>query len=109
MKKKKRKERRTIVAVSSQIFNLDFLESLVCSVLSLSLQWCQKSQKRVSQGRNRARILFPADQEVGISGVRIDAQEELARPIYYRKMLGPFFASVKRIAVEGAEKLVFLD
>ncbi|GFP90503.1 hypothetical protein PHJA_001194200 [Phtheirospermum japonicum] len=48
--------------------------------------------------------------EIGISGVRIDAQEELSRPIYYRKMLGPFFDSVKRtgIAVEGAEDLIFL-
>ncbi|KAL3614047.1 hypothetical protein CASFOL_042121 [Castilleja foliolosa] len=48
--------------------------------------------------------------EIGISGVRIDSQEELSRPIYYRKMLGPFFDSVKRtgIAVEGAEGLIFL-
>ncbi|KAG8391493.1 hypothetical protein BUALT_Bualt01G0193400 [Buddleja alternifolia] len=45
--------------------------------------------------------------EIGISTVRIDAQEELSRPIHYRKMVVPFFHSVKRtgIAVDGAEEL----
>lgn len=48
--------------------------------------------------------------ETGVSTVGIDLQEELSRPIYYRKMLGPFFESVKRtgITINGAEKLIFL-
>ncbi|PIN18362.1 hypothetical protein CDL12_08981 [Handroanthus impetiginosus] len=48
--------------------------------------------------------------EIGVSSVQIDVQEELSRPIHYRKMLGPFFDSVKRtgIAFDGAEKLIFL-
>ncbi|KAI3444816.1 hypothetical protein Pfo_001481 [Paulownia fortunei] len=48
--------------------------------------------------------------EIGVSGVRIDVQEELSRPIHYRKMLGPFFNSVKRtgITIDGAEDLIFL-
>lgn len=48
--------------------------------------------------------------ETGVSTVVIDVQEELSRPIYYRKMLGPFFDSVKRtgIAIDGAEELIFL-
>ncbi|CAA0820344.1 Ribosomal L18p/L5e family protein [Striga hermonthica] len=68
------------------------------------LYWNSTTASRVGE-KLAARL-----REIGISGVRIDAQEELARPIHYRKMLGPFFASVKRtgIAVEGAEKLVFL-
>ncbi|EPS73014.1 hypothetical protein M569_01748, partial [Genlisea aurea] len=45
--------------------------------------------------------------EIGVSEVRIDAEEELSRPIHYRKLIGPFFDSVERggIAVDGVEKL----
>ncbi|XP_075488719.1 uncharacterized protein LOC142527713 [Primulina tabacum] len=48
--------------------------------------------------------------EVGVLSVQIDAQEELSRPIHYRKMVRPFFESVKSggITVAGAEYLVFL-
>ncbi|KAL3833047.1 hypothetical protein ACJIZ3_007783 [Penstemon smallii] len=48
--------------------------------------------------------------EIGIESVRINAEEELSRPIYFRKMVGPFFDSVKRagITVAGAEDIVFL-
>lgn len=48
--------------------------------------------------------------EMGVSTVGIDPREELSRPIYYRKLIGPFFESVKRtgITVTGAEELVFL-
>ncbi|XP_051124200.1 uncharacterized protein LOC127246715 [Andrographis paniculata] len=48
--------------------------------------------------------------EVGVSSVRIDVQEELSRPIYYRKMLTPFYDSVKRIGItiDGAEDLPYL-
>ncbi|KAL2234106.1 uncharacterized protein LOC105179903 [Sesamum indicum] len=48
--------------------------------------------------------------ETGVSSVRIDVQEELSRPLHYRKMVGPFFDSVKRsgITIDGAEGLIFL-
>ncbi|XP_073127674.1 uncharacterized protein [Henckelia pumila] len=48
--------------------------------------------------------------EVGVLSVQIDAQEELSRPIHYRKMVRPFFDTVKSggITVAGAEDLIFL-
>ncbi|KAL7120929.1 hypothetical protein ACP275_02G152000 [Erythranthe tilingii] len=48
--------------------------------------------------------------EIGVSAVRIDVGEEMSRAVHYRKMLGPFFSSVKRtgIQVYGAEDLIFL-
>ena len=45
--------------------------------------------------------------DIGISHVEIDLTEELSRPIHYRKMVVPFFHSVKRagISVSGSEQL----
>lgn len=45
--------------------------------------------------------------EIGVSGVEIDPQEELSRPIYYRRMVRLLFDSVERtgIQVSGAEML----
>ncbi|KVH99291.1 uncharacterized protein LOC112514838 [Cynara cardunculus var. scolymus] len=45
--------------------------------------------------------------DIGISHLEIDLTEELSRPIHYRKMVVPFFNSVKRagISVHGSEKL----
>ncbi|KAK9289115.1 hypothetical protein L1049_017588 [Liquidambar formosana] len=45
--------------------------------------------------------------EIGVSGVDIDLREELSRPIHHRRMVIPFFDSVKRsgVVVAGAEKL----
>ncbi|XP_047339116.1 uncharacterized protein LOC124942623 isoform X2 [Impatiens glandulifera] len=47
--------------------------------------------------------------ENGISDVEINLEEELSRPIHYRKMVIPLFDSVKRIGitVSGADKLEF--
>ncbi|KAK9087989.1 hypothetical protein Syun_030383 [Stephania yunnanensis] len=45
--------------------------------------------------------------DVGVSDVEIDVNEELNRPVRYRKMVLPLFDSVKRvgISVSGAERL----
>ncbi|KAF5733877.1 hypothetical protein HS088_TW16G00335 [Tripterygium wilfordii] len=45
--------------------------------------------------------------EIGIPGVHIDADEEILRPVHYRKKALPFFDSVRRAGVEihGAERL----
>ncbi|OAY37674.1 uncharacterized protein LOC110627071 [Manihot esculenta] len=45
--------------------------------------------------------------EIGITSINIDIEEELSRPIHYRKRVLPLFNSVKRVgvAVDGADKL----
>ncbi|PHU08408.1 hypothetical protein BC332_20268 [Capsicum chinense] len=45
--------------------------------------------------------------EVGVCKVEIDVEEEINRPVHYRKMVKPLFDSVKfkGITVSGAEKL----
>ncbi|KAJ9189205.1 hypothetical protein P3X46_000529 [Hevea brasiliensis] len=45
--------------------------------------------------------------EIGVTSINIDLDEELSRPIHYRKRVLPLFDSVKRVgvAVDGAEKL----
>ena len=45
--------------------------------------------------------------DIGVSGVDIDLQEELSRPIHYRRMVLLLFDSVKRtgIQVSGADIL----
>lgn len=45
--------------------------------------------------------------DIGLSGVDIDLQEELSRPIHYRRMVLLLFDSVKRtgIQVSGADML----
>ncbi|OVA09317.1 hypothetical protein BVC80_897g22 [Macleaya cordata] len=45
--------------------------------------------------------------EIGVSDVQIDLHEELSRPIHHRKMVFPFFDSVKHtgVCIDGAEKL----
>ncbi|GAB2221016.1 hypothetical protein Droror1_Dr00012178 [Drosera rotundifolia] len=45
--------------------------------------------------------------EIGVSGVRIDLEEEMGRKGYYRKMVGCLFKALERcgVGVEGAEKL----
>ncbi|XP_058748780.1 uncharacterized protein LOC131621749 [Vicia villosa] len=45
--------------------------------------------------------------EIGVTGVQIDANEELSRPLHYRKMVLPLFSSVQRagVHVSGAENL----
>ncbi|KDP42799.1 hypothetical protein JCGZ_23741 [Jatropha curcas] len=45
--------------------------------------------------------------EIGITNINIDLDEELSRPIHYRKRVLPLFDSVKRVgvAVDGADKL----
>jgi hypothetical protein len=44
---------------------------------------------------------------IGVSNIYVDLNEELSRPIHYRKRVLPLFDSVKRvgIVVDGAEKL----
>ncbi|KAL6495335.1 hypothetical protein OROGR_029898 [Orobanche gracilis] len=68
------------------------------------IYWDSKTASRVGD-KIAIRLI-----EIGVCGVKIDVQEELSRPIHYRKMLSPFFDSVTRtgISVEGAEDLVFL-
>ncbi|GAU21934.1 hypothetical protein TSUD_110740 [Trifolium subterraneum] len=43
--------------------------------------------------------------EIGITGVQIDANEELSRPLHYRTMVSPLFRSVQRagVHVSGAD------
>ncbi|KAJ8755181.1 hypothetical protein K2173_018979 [Erythroxylum novogranatense] len=45
--------------------------------------------------------------KIGVTSINIDLDEELSRPIHYRKRVLPLFDSVKRVgvAVDGAEKL----
>ncbi|KAF2322132.1 hypothetical protein GH714_007161 [Hevea brasiliensis] len=45
--------------------------------------------------------------EIGVTSINIDLDEELSRPIHYRKRVLPLFDSVKRlgVAVDGVEKL----
>ncbi|XP_065877550.1 uncharacterized protein [Euphorbia lathyris] len=45
--------------------------------------------------------------DIGVTSINIDLEEELSRPIHYRKRVLPLFDSVKRVgvAVDGAEKL----
>jgi hypothetical protein len=45
--------------------------------------------------------------EIGVNNIYIDLNEELSRPIHYRKRVLPLFVSVKRVGIEvdGAEKL----
>ncbi|GMH01347.1 hypothetical protein Nepgr_003186 [Nepenthes gracilis] len=45
--------------------------------------------------------------EIGVADVQIDLQEELSRPVHYRKMVFPLFDSLRRtgVFVSGAEKL----
>ncbi|XP_009792532.1 uncharacterized protein LOC107781931 [Nicotiana tabacum] len=47
--------------------------------------------------------------EVKVYNVEIDVEEEVNRPVHYRKMVAPLFESVKGkgIAVVGADKLGF--
>ncbi|GAB2289620.1 hypothetical protein Dimus_023929 [Dionaea muscipula] len=47
--------------------------------------------------------------EIDIAHLRIDLQEELARPLHYRKMVIPLFDSLRRtgVVVSDAEKLQF--
>ncbi|XP_042029271.1 uncharacterized protein LOC121776188 [Salvia splendens] len=69
-----------------------------------SIYWDSKTASRIG---DKIGIRL---QEKGVSSVGIDVREELSRPIHYRRLLGPFFESVKRtgITVSGAEDLVFL-
>ncbi|WCJ29035.1 Ribosomal L18p/L5e family protein [Euphorbia peplus] len=45
--------------------------------------------------------------DIGITSINIDLQEELSRPIHYRKRVLPLLDSVQRVgvAVDGADKL----
>ncbi|KAK1400510.1 putative ribosomal protein L18 [Heracleum sosnowskyi] len=47
--------------------------------------------------------------QIGISFVFIRVEEEVSRPVYYRKMVSPFFQSVQRagIDVEGVGEIGF--
>lgn len=47
--------------------------------------------------------------EIGVHNVEIDAEEEVNRPVHYRKMVKPLFESVecKGIDIIGAENLDF--
>lgn len=38
--------------------------------------------------------------EIGVTGVQIDPQEELSRPLHYRTMVSPLFDSIKRAGVD---------
>lgn len=37
--------------------------------------------------------------EIGVTGVQIDAKEELSRPLHYRLMVSPLFHSIQRVGV----------
>ncbi|XP_050212439.1 uncharacterized protein LOC126664206 [Mercurialis annua] len=46
--------------------------------------------------------------EIGVSSIDIDLDEELSRPVHYRRRVLPLFDSVKRVGVDvggGVEKL----
>lgn len=47
--------------------------------------------------------------EIGVSCVSIRVQEEVARAVYYRKMVAPLFHSVERagVEVEGVQEIGF--
>jgi len=63
--------------------------------------WDAKIASRVGQ-----KLAFRL-REIGITGVQIDASEELSRPLHYRTMVSPLFRSVQRagVHVSGADNL----
>ncbi|KAJ4757994.1 Ribosomal L18p/L5e family protein [Rhynchospora pubera] len=68
---------------------------------SSKLLWTPRTAVRVGE------ILANRLLGLGIDGVTVDLDEELARPPHWRRSLSPFFESVQRsgVRIDGAEKL----
>ncbi|KAJ1703697.1 hypothetical protein LUZ63_003476 [Rhynchospora breviuscula] len=68
---------------------------------SSKVLWTPRSAARVGE------ILANRLLGLGIEGVSVDLDVELARPPHWRRSLSPFFESVQRsgVRIDGAEKL----
>ena len=93
----------TIIAMASSAEQESFLSHYRNSTLSRfpRQSWDSKAASRVGE-KLGLRL-----KGIGVSNIYIDLNEELSRPIHYRKRVLPLFDSVKRvgIVVDGAEKL----
>ncbi|KAL9343049.1 hypothetical protein Peur_063480 [Populus x canadensis] len=93
----------TIIAMASSAEQESFLSHYRNSTLSRfpRQSWDSKAASRVGE-----KLGFRL-KGIGVSNIYIDLNEELSRPIHYRKRVLPLFDSVKRvgIVVDGAEKL----
>ncbi|KAL9340086.1 hypothetical protein Peur_066305 [Populus x canadensis] len=93
----------TIIAMASSSEQESFLSIYRNTSLSIFSRqsWDSKTASRVGE-----KLGFRL-KEIGVNNIYIDLNEELSRPIHYRKRVLPLFVSVKRVGIEvdGAEKL----
>ena len=93
----------TIIAMASSSEQESFLSIYRNTSLSIFSRqsWDSKTASRVGE-----KLGFRL-KEIGVKNIYIDLNEELSRPIHYRKRVLPLFVSVKRVGIEvdGAEKL----
>ncbi|KAL9377547.1 hypothetical protein Peur_028882 [Populus x canadensis] len=93
----------TIIAMASSSEQESFLSIYRNTSLSIFSRqsWDSKTASRVGE-----KLGFRL-KEIGVNNIYIDLNEELSRPIHYRKRVLPLFDSVKRVGIEvdGAEKL----
>ncbi|XWS09315.1 hypothetical protein CRYUN_Cryun40dG0075000 [Craigia yunnanensis] len=62
--------------------------------------------ERQSRFQSRRETRLPLE-EIGVSNIAIDDNEEISRPIHRRRLVLPLFDSLRRVGVEidGAERL----
>ncbi|KAB5548432.1 hypothetical protein DKX38_011838 [Salix brachista] len=93
----------TIIAMASSSEQESFLSIYRNTSLSVFSRqtWDSKTASRVGE-----KLGFRL-KEIGVNNICIDLNEELSRPIHYRKRVLPLFDSVKRVGIEvdGVEKL----
>ncbi|KAF9679152.1 hypothetical protein SADUNF_Sadunf07G0110200 [Salix dunnii] len=93
----------TIIAMASSSEQESFLSIYRNTSLSIFSRqsWDSKTASRVGE-----KLGFRL-KEIGVDNICIDLNEELSRPIHYRKRVLPLFDSVKRVGIEvdGVEKL----